>query len=809
MTNKIERRHHMSNNYPPRFGGFKMESETTTINVDTNVKIPSESEIKAMIPNNTTSSKTTLEGTAGFDDVEISSSTDEDAINIPTDNSMQEMVTKVIKESSDLVTALEAVGAMYGIPSENIIVDNSMKSIRVVGDNIIAPEIKNTIGNTKAIVCSIGSVLDYISQRIDDKLTNYQNERIITNKKESVRREANPAKGKVVGRYEDRNGDEIIVYDTGMIDSANTNEAHEKIDELRQDLKIPMYNPSALKVPPSYFSEDEDDIMSDIDPNTTDTDIDKVDLSVNIQESHLYMDLVSKFNNTRHLGYDLLTAQGFDFVKPTQIVMESASGKKKSTKVINPEDIKYMKFDNSNILKAIEYFNKARAEQPHARKGKFKIDQFVNSPNYQKAIDCLNKQFNARINIRFVKTDESGNSLYTTIYRDIKNNLSISKSKGFQLNGLPIDIMVINKAIDEEADPDDMSLFGQFVMSGLLHEIFHNIAAAIRSSSNEFLVGLSTTIAVASSLQTAKSRRIVISRYVDSINDIAGKKINRLARRKLVKELTVLTTIQHDESALSMFKDALNTGTDTEQEIDKLLEQYRHIVDVHKKRYKKPSKISKVLSVVVAGIGCVMTTLGVLVSSTLGLASPIGVFIGMIMIGTGVSTACAKLSSNYYNDMMKQYKSSKHMEEYYCDLFAGMYSLPLTFLIGSPGHRKFTPNQVDTEKLNELSKLEKQIFEYIFSKYPTTNERNYAALKIAKNMLSSGQDLDPSIEKYLQWIVDNYSSMADTDIEVDYNETTFDPKSADDLDQHLQSIINQGSIVLTEYDLSWIFDNIN
>ena len=156
-------------------------------------------------------------------------------------------VNQAIKESADLVTALEMVGAMYGIPAENIIEDSSLKSIKVVNDNIIAPPLKNPSGNTKAIMCSIGSVLDYISQRIDDKLNNYQANEIHERKRdEAVRREANPAKGVVIGRHTDDNGDEIIVYNTGMIDMPNTREAQRKVDELRQNSQIPTYDPSLL-----------------------------------------------------------------------------------------------------------------------------------------------------------------------------------------------------------------------------------------------------------------------------------------------------------------------------------------------------------------------------------------------------------------------------------------------------------------------------------------------------------------------------------------------------------------------------------
>ena len=73
------------------------------------------------------------------------------------------------------------------------------------------------------------------------------------------------------------------------------------------------------------------------------------------------------------------------------------------------------------------------------------IKEFINNPDFKQAIKCLDDQFDCHINLRFIKTypgryENAG----TTVYHDIKRNLSISKSKGFQLGGLPISIMVYN-----------------------------------------------------------------------------------------------------------------------------------------------------------------------------------------------------------------------------------------------------------------------------------------------------------------------------------------------------------------------------
>lgn len=706
-------------------------------------------------------------------------------------NDVKASVDQAIKESTDLVTALEAVGAMYGIPSENIIEDASLKSIKVVNDNIIAPPLKNPSGNTKAIMCSIGSVLDYISQRIDDKLDNYQAKAIYDGKRdEAIRRDANPAKGTVIGRHTDDNGDEIIVYNTGMIDMPNTREAQRKVDELRQNSQIPIYDPSLLRKEPTYFA-DEDDITTGVDMDSSTQSIDTsdtVDVASDIQESYFHLDLVSKFNNTRHLGYDLLKSTGFDYVRPTEVIQESASSKSKKDKTINPEDIKYMKFDNTNVIKAVNYFNAARAEQPTEGRGNFSIKQFINSENYKKAIDCLNKQFDCHINMRFINEPQESDNLFTMIYSNIKQNLSISKSKGFQLNGLPIDIFAINKAFDGEAS-NDITLFGQSVVSGILHEIFHNIASAIRFQNGQFTVALSSTVAMASAQPDAKRRRVIITNYVNTLDEFYGKKLNRFSKRKLIKQLLTMTTFQHNEAILDEIKHKIeSSGGNPNKDIDELIKKYQKYL----KKYEKSKKRSKsIFWKVLRGVGFV-----------------VGCALTATVVGSPLGIPLLYMSTPWYDPkQMERFRSEKHMEEYYCDLFAGMYKLPVTFFIGLPDNCKFVANQVSTDRLKTLSELEKKLYEFTYSEYPTLMERNYAAVKIAKNLLDSKEKLDPAIKKYLEWIVENYSSMLDTNIDEIYNDNTFDPKSANDLDEHIQNLINNNNITLTESDVSWIIND--
>lgn len=705
---------------------------------------------------------------------------------------VQSKVNKAITESPNLIAALESVCAMYGIPPTNIIADDTATSIRVVDDNIIAPPIKNPKNQTKPIIQAVGSVLDYISQRIDDKLDEYQYNNIEQGRIEDAIANANPSKGKCIGRFVDDEGGEILAYDTGVVDMPATPAARAKVEELRANKTIPNVDLNRLRDSQQSYFNDEDDITSDVDMNASsntaagEVTAEENNVADSIQESAYHLNMISKFNNTRHLGYDLLRKHGFDFVRPIDsFVMESGESKSNKDKSIAPNEIKYMKFDNSEILKAVKFFNKARDAQANVKNDKMDLNKFINDPNYEKAIDCLNKQFDCRINMRFFK-NAHGNAA-TWIMNDIKKNLTISKSKGFQLGGLPIDIIVYNHYFETSA-PNDQELFGQTVVSTICHEIFHNIAAVLRNENAKMTMSLMMTIQVAANAKTAKDRRIIITNYVDSLGEMNGNKfIDTAMKKKLIKQLTVLASVSDNEKIVrDMNKTPGKTKSSSDEYLKKLIKSYKKAL----RQVGGPNKNRKYFYIFPALASAATIIIGVVA----GVGYHIG--IGSALLGLTIGNCI------FEHYLIKQYNNARLYEEYYCDLFASMYKLPKFFFVG-PSNKKYVSNDFEVDQMNDLAKLEKDLYQAIAAKYPTDLERTHAGVTSAKKLLEQ-KDLDPAIKKYCQWIVDNFSNVHDTDIKTIYNKTTFDPKEAEDLDKHLEDLINDNNIVLTESFIQWM-----
>lgn len=707
----------------------------------------------------------------------------------------KEMIEKVINESPDLITALEAVGAMYCIPPSHILQDDTQQSIKVVNDTIIAPNRKNANANTQSIVCAIGSVLDYISQRVDSKLNDFQSNAIEKSKFDTAVANGDPNKGKVVKRFETDDGDEIIVYDSGIVDRPMTKSALMKVADLKRNGEIPEKSDDNSKKKEdvnSYFSDSDDITVNSTPADTPEPETTDVGEAVDVSDDLL--DLITEYDNSVHLGYDIFSEMGFD-IKPTDSIFYQEA-KQTKQKIIKPEDIKHMKFDNKHILKAVKYFNEARAEQSNVKfSTDIDITKFINNPNYHKAVRELEEQFDCHLSIKWLKErDQDYENAGVHIFDkedEHKTKIMVSKSKGFKLNGMSIWCAVENYGLFSDA-PVDQKLFGQTVVSVLLHEIFHCIADSIRTVTDSFIVNTTATIALMASCRSAKRKREIATKYVNSLRnfDIVNLK-NPMKRRALVKYMMLLTSLQQ-KADIKHLVDQTNASEMSEDDIDKLIAEYRKNIS-RLKAFKKFTQ-SPLLALVSSVISFI---LGLALMSTAGGISGFLFIISFTDLSRAGICAINKSTEKLFDDA---YKNGQAFEESWADMFAGIYNFPLTFYINNlKGRSKnFTPNTVNNvQKLNELAKLEKEMFTILRVPYPTNSERNHAAAKLAENALKQ-KGLDPAVKEYLTWIKNNFSSMLETDIENEGISSTYDPNRAGDVDQHIQDIINQGNVTVTE-----------
>lgn len=149
----------------------------------------------------------------------------------------------------------------------------------------------------------------------------------------------------------------------------------------------------------------------------------------------------------------------------------------------------------------------------------------------------------------------------------------------------------------------------------------------------------------------------------------------------------------------------------------------------------------------------------------------------------------------------KNKKNSR--EEYYCDLFSGMYGLPVTFrYLFRKNKVSTTANNLTNEQLRQVYDAERLIEKY--DPHPTSTARNYAGYQIAKQFIDK-DDIAPELNDYCQWVIDNFSSTDDIDIEKNHHSRIFNPSECKYINKHLTNIVNNTKkLTVTEYDLPTI-----
>ena len=738
---------------------------------------------------------------------------------------IQESVDNVIKNSKNLICALEGIGAMYCIPAGHIMRNDDINTIKISGDNIIAPGNVGAANNKHAVVRAIAALLDKKSAGIDDKLNAHHKHHCHELMKMEPQFTPDPGKGTVVGRYLDDEDNEILVYNTGMVDCKSCPSSMKKIDELRKQGLIPDYNIALVqgcgdKSPVANYFADMDDITQGVDmqsattANTTTgedtvTGMEMTDISAEIGENETLVEAYSVFGDTRTLGYDLMTLQGFDFVKPSSnVITEADKGER-----ISAKDIKHMKFDNKHIVNAIRKINDWVKDNHEGKDLKeIPFQSLYISKEFKEAVDELSEQFDAKITVHYVDGEGAFN-VYTTMTEErarLLKEIKVSKSKGFQFSGNKIEIHIEGKNTIRDISMDKPELIGQSVISILLHEIFHNAMYVWRVSDAEFNASMALSLQLALREKNVKRRRMIITNFVNYIDNFYGMKLNAVSRKVLIKRLTIATGIKN-ETAFSKIKKKINefkiinkSKNDNRTEIDKDVESMVNDYEVAAKKYKaKYTDGAIVLRIFFwMCLSLSVTALG----AALALVPVVG---GGLMLFGGIAWLIGignALDGRYTKEMWEQYENSKDLEEEWADMFAAMYKLPVTFKVLTQ-KGSYTPNQVDKDIMDRYNRVMIDVGKLLMDPHPSDGERNRLSVKICNTLLEDKKNLQPEFVKYLEWLSETYKQAGEQD-EIDniYNKSVFDPHEADNMDEHIQHLCDISGAPVVEFTAYDVLD---
>lgn len=673
------------------------------------------------------------------------------------------VVEAAIDKSPDVVCALEALADVYRIPNSHILGDNSLRSIKVSEDYIIAPENRNVQDNKGNIVRAMATLLDNIGLRIDKCLDDYQTACIAQNEK-----------AEELEKLSD------VTHSFEPVES--------KVYFNDQDTSAPQSKPQ--------------DFAADNDPPET-----VEPKSFGSNEDTSYVEALYEMYGTPYVGTTMFSEMGYDVTK-NEYVQEAAEN---TSSGIDVTKLKYMRFDNSGIIKAIKCFNEVRAEQSNVKEdGLLDYKTIINNPKFKEAIDALAEQFDCRIRLTLENDKDMVGYTMTDRMTNPRHKVTISKKSGFKLNGYTIYIC-ISTGLLQFASPKDEKNFGQMLTSVLLHEIFHNICTLLMWNNMAWMGAYTATLSRAIQTNSPKVKKLLIDKYIAYLEQTTGKSINKIKKMALKKQLFALCSskqIQHSFVAAKNVKKNVEgstisgngtSGNSADENATKLIDKLNELIPNLKDQYRtKPGQVaSSIMSWVVTAL--------MFTGAALGCAS--GPFMAFGVVGIFVSSVKSLIAA--YPAMLrnaaKQFKSGKDLEEQFADAFAAMYKLPVVFhfVPTEDFQTKFKYNELSRGNLDQLVKLFGEVGSLIMDVHPTDYQRASQAVKAAKQILEDGgKFIDPTQKKYLEWIVSGFDSIQDTSVDdiVPGESPVFDPDATADLNKHLENLIQHGrkNINITE-----------
>ena len=436
--------------------------------------------------------------------------------------------------------------------------------------------------------------------------------------------------------------------------------------------------------------------------------------------------------------------------------------------------------------------------------------KIISDPKFKEGIDALSEQFDCNLRITLENTEEPVG--YTAADRDEnpRHKVTISKKSGFKLNGYKIYI-TLSMGFFQFASPKDEDKFGQMLVSVLLHEIFHNITTLLMWDNAAWIGSYMATITRAIQTKSPKVKKILIQKYIENMEKVSGRKMNKIKKLTLQKQLFTLCSAKQLQKAFDSAKSlkkkvessTVVSGNEETKSADAyaeiLINNLNKIIPELKEPYKtKPGKVACAIISWICTIG--FGTAFLLFNSP-------GAFVWSVIIGTGFSAYKTRdaASPAMLKKTMEQFKSGKDLEEQFADAFAAMYKLPVVFhfVPSEDPTQKYKYNELSTKNLDKLVSLFKEFGTLIMDEHPTDFQRASQAMKAAKQILDEGgKYVDSTQKKYLEWLVNGFDSIEDTSVDdvVQGESPVFDPEATADLNKHLENLIQHGrkNINITE-----------
>lgn len=535
-------------------------------------------------------------------------------------------------------------------------------------------------------------------------------------------------------RISSKNFDSLKEYDN-FIDDVETE--FEKFQERLKTLQdLFKFNPNDVTLSHENFKS-LDDIVDDLKKLVKKTPGD--------------IELITKLDEKINKIYGIITNPN-----------SSKSSKKKAAKFkFVPLDqnclVDIYKFDTTHLENAIKELNET-----------YKNDD-LNKIGV--AIREIERQFNIHIDYEIF----NGGGATSTHSRDLKpgiNEVSLSKSKGFDLGGATLKLYIDPRFVATQirSSRSVSKPYGQMFCSIICHEIFHNLVKL----TNVYRTKLGNTIKdifetvwmTASSIAGAilKSADIYTNK-LSSIFNKSSPKANDLTKRRLA----YLHARCKTKKDVEKFTKAIQNGTDEKIMGDVSTKTLFDEIEV-RERNAGPE-------------GALMTTFqtfGPIYATCICM-----IFLGHGLLVDGMMGLCCVFLSTYIFAYNKPMEASN--EEQMCDICAAMYKLPVYL----SDVRKL---MMDGKKRNYSANKQN-----MHDVHPATYDRQTISYNFAKQMLESGENLSDDVREYLNFIIEMNDGINYTERKLTKKQIKkLAPEFTDDIRSAISLFAQKHNISITE-----------
>lgn len=476
-------------------------------------------------------------------------------------------------------------------------------------------------------------------------------------------------------------------------------------------------------------------------------------------------------------------------------------------------------FDNKHLMKAIKYFNKAYSELPLKKYPDFleykrvqyngdlnKVKELYskmttsgltvdvanwqkNSKSYRDAFIEIEKQFNIKICIiRSDKTGGIGTAPKLITMKKEQGKLTISKEKGFQLGGMVVYLVIGPEQLLDLA-PENPKMFGQNFTGIILHEIYHNIVRMVEVRNTDLYKDIKKTFADSPNDLSPKEINKNTTSFINRFISTFGISKSEFKKDKATKLFKVLFNVKDNPVALDKFEKDINNNEvpDADKELDKYIDTLNQLSK--RIRFNRTKHIIKVVCIILGTAICAGS--GVVVGAVVGSAYLALLSLKMIMMKV---------------IMFLVGGSERLQEEYFCDLFAAMYKLPIHL---TSFKRQIELNKINPEKVKELNKADVGLSKTLKDPHPLIYDRELTSYRIAKQMLADKNiKLKKDVRKYLEYIVKTNEGIEDLDVPRGEYADKINPEAAADLRKTMKDFIEKTGVTVTESFVDEICDEI-